>query len=177
MKIVMKSGLGCGTMLALFLAIGMVGACATSAFTPKQPEPAPQEQRREEPPVSKDTTYEVTRVDVRRGALGDTVALDGGSEQYAAYTADMKADGTLTFDIYGVQLTAKATRGDEANHIYSGQETKVTQLKLDGENSKTVGTVFVSVFQVDEGLLVDLTGREDGQLTTYTFYLMPPLQQ
>jgi len=177
MKIVVKRGLGCGTILALVLAVGMVGSCVTSAFTPKQPEPAQQEQGSDEPPVSKDTRYEVTRVDVRRGALGDTVALDGGSEQYAAYTAEMKADGTLTFDIYGVQLTAKATKGDEANHVYSGQETKVTQLKLDGEDSKTVGNVFVSVFQVDEGLLVDLTGREDGQLTCYTFYLMPPLQQ
>lgn len=174
MRVVVKSGLGCGTVFVLVLMIGMVGSCFGVGQKPREtPQKTQQEQPRDETPlVTEETRYSVTRADVRRGVMGDTVALDGGSERYADFYAIAQPDGSFSFDINGVAYNTKVTKGEQVNHIYSGQEQKVTQLLLDGKTTATVGTVGVEAFCVDDVILVDLSAREDGQYTQYTFYLM-----
>ena len=171
-------GCGCGTILALLIGIGLICSALGIGQKPRRAErPASQEQTVDQTPVvDKETHYEVTRVDVRRGILGNTVALDGGSEQYAGWGATMLPDGTLSFDINGVAYTTKATKGEKVEHTYSGQTQKITQLLLDGKTSQMVGSVEVEAYAVDGSLLIDLTGQEDGKRTRHTFYLMPPLE-
>jgi hypothetical protein len=119
------------------------------------------------------TYYDVFRVDVREGILGDTVAHTLNTVDFSDSYAMLSPDGTFNFEIKGVVYNGKISLGRQTKHLYSGQDTEVTQLLFDGKDDTTVGSVLISGYYYAnlQHILIEMVTDVDGKMTFMTYYL------
>lgn len=158
-----------------FLAIGALLAlsgCGGSNKEDKKKEKKDEEPETEPEPIVTETTYyDVFRCDWKEGILGDVVVYTIDNMDFSDSYAVLQPDGTFSFEINGVPYNGTISLGKKTHHLYSGQDSEVTQLLFDGKDDTTVGSVLIQGYYVDEYPLIEMTTGVEGKQVFATFYL------
>lgn len=171
MKLTRREFLAVGAALALS-ACGGGSSDSDSKESEKQEEPE-QEAPEQVQIVDKTTYYDVFRVDWQEGVTGEVVAYTSNTMDFSDSYAVLEPDGTFNFDINGVPYNGTISLGNKTTHLYSGNDTEVTQLLFDGNTDTTVGSVLIQGYYVetDKFPLIEMITDVDGKQVFATFYL------
>ena len=121
--------------------------------------------------VSDTTYYEVFRVDMRKGFLGDVEVYTQNTTDFGDYYAILYPDGTFNLCVFDHVYNGTISLGGPDHHLYSGMDdADVTRILFDGEKEANVGDTDIEGFYVDGYILIRLPVTIDGTFTDMTFY-------
>ena len=171
MKLTRRAFLAVGAALGLAACGG--GSDQADTDTDSEVEETAEEVAEVEPIVTETTYYDVFRLDWKEGLFGDVEVYTINTMDFSDSYAVLSPDGTFSFEINGVPYNGSISRGKETTHLYSGQDSKVTQLLFDGRDDATVGSVLIQGYYVEsDGYpLIEMVTSVDGKQVYATFYL------
>ena len=155
---------GCAILIFVLFAIGVIGVLATSG-DPGEKKATKEEGQAAEKITMADCagTYEISRVDIKKGILGDWVGSSPEAEGMVGDYVILDEDGHFNAVFAGVGFNTTYSVGMETTVHYSGQDNyPAVELKLDNDS---VGSLNVEAYivagypyiilgtQTDDGLL------------------------